>query len=844
MAGLHICWRTTHRLSDRTRSRRRLDSTRLPRICFCALGVPDGEQVACPKVLAQLRATRLEARRLRLELPSVTPQPTSSADERLPAGLRTSTVSTSYTEQRTVEIRSEVELITNTVAAEATAELGAAEGDEAQRVYAAIAAVESRVDATSELLTNGRVGKLLRSECEERVGELQEELEMLNQLQELESQRNAAGAGADYTQAEADECLSQAYHSKIAPAAAVELLHELGDKLGSSKREQKALARSVAAREARVSARRELSDRACRAQVCQSLMSAGPTTVAEAVAAVDRRERAEAAAALNCGDDGSFTAVEQSTVPVSLLASPFLPERDHVVDVSTYATTPLRFTTARMLTTFTANASSIEVEAALVCPDTGGGGPFIGEGLVIDLEREYPDMFQGDSYSKDELKTKAKLLGGIGGVTLVRRYVDFRIEIGGGVVRAVKMPVIAGFYGICLGNHFNHELSAEYTYDKCSGEATFCYNHDYYGKLSTRAEYLSRKVEMPPEMASFLVAGAVQPLAFVGEPIIVPGRVGDEYGRTKLHLRVPPCVEDGAVVLLEAIDDPRWNLHKLVGVAGVQTVTDGYVNFEVINADETDMPIGAMTPCARFRIQAPPSEFEAHEVESAIHIGEAARTAPGGPAKVLAFLEKHKGVFRTSLRESYCHVAQFSVDQIDPTKICRDPPILRRSAAEEAEYLAHAEKTISDGLGYIGESEHGCDPLLIAKRDQDGTVLPEKRQAHDYRSQNANTKDSAWPLPDILRNMARIRGKIYCVLDLLTGFSQFEMHPDSKKFTAVYTPLGLLIMHRMPFGLKGAPAFFCKAVQRILEGLTGVVSYVDDVCAFGKDLDDLLEIID
>ena len=55
--------------------------------------------------------------------------------------------------------------------------------------------------------------------------------------------------------------------------------------------------------------------------------------------------------------------------------------------------------------------------------------------------------------------------------------------------------------------------------------------------------------------------------------------------------------------------------------------------------------------------------------------------------------------------------------------------------------------------------------LLLPKYDQDGKLKPAKRYAHDFRSLNAGTVDTASPLHDVLRNLHRIRGRVFACAD-------------------------------------------------------------------------------
>jgi hypothetical protein len=77
---------------------------------------------------------------------------------------------------------------------------------------------------------------------------------------------------------------------------------------------------------------------------------------------------------------------------------------------------------------------------------------------------------------------------------------------------------------------------------------------------------------------------------------------------------------------------------------------------------------------------------------------------------------------------------------------------------------------------------------LIPKADRN--VLP--RWVNDFRELNANTVHDVFPLPrveDILADCAK--GKIWSTIDFTDSFFQTRLHPDSVKYTAVTTAVGL-----------------------------------------------------
>eukprot|EP00921_Rhytidocystis_pertsovi_P017674 GHVQ01027798.1.p1 GENE.GHVQ01027798.1~~GHVQ01027798.1.p1 ORF type:complete len:135 (-),score=5.23 GHVQ01027798.1:93-497(-) len=85
----------------------------------------------------------------------------------------------------------------------------------------------------------------------------------------------------------------------------------------------------------------------------------------------------------------------------------------------------------------------------------------------------------------------------------------------------------------------------------------------------------------------------------------------------------------------------------------------------------------------------------------------------------------------------------------------------------------------------------------------------------DFRKLNAVTEKDVYPLPKIDEFLDRLREmKIFTLMDLLCGYWNIRMHPDSVQKTAFACHEGLYEFNVMPFGLSNAPAKFQRMIQR------------------------------
>ena len=92
-------------------------------------------------------------------------------------------------------------------------------------------------------------------------------------------------------------------------------------------------------------------------------------------------------------------------------------------------------------------------------------------------------------------------------------------------------------------------------------------------------------------------------------------------------------------------------------------------------------------------------------------------------------------------------------------------------------------------------------------------------------------------MKDLLLSLGGGNG-VYTSLDLLSGYWQVPMAPESRKITAFSTPNGHFEWLRMPFGLKSAPITFQRLMNTLFASMIGkhVYAYLDDLIIFSKDV--------
>ena len=71
--------------------------------------------------------------------------------------------------------------------------------------------------------------------------------------------------------------------------------------------------------------------------------------------------------------------------------------------------------------------------------------------------------------------------------------------------------------------------------------------------------------------------------------------------------------------------------------------------------------------------------------------------------------------------------------------------------------------------------------------------------------------------------------KVFSKLDATSGFWRIPFDEETAKLTIFLTPFGRYFFTRFPFGISLAPEVFQRTIENILQGIKGVVCFMDDV---------------
>ena len=106
---------------------------------------------------------------------------------------------------------------------------------------------------------------------------------------------------------------------------------------------------------------------------------------------------------------------------------------------------------------------------------------------------------------------------------------------------------------------------------------------------------------------------------------------------------------------------------------------------------------------------------------------------------------------------------------------------------------------------------------------------------HRPSSPQQNVLRETHPLPKVNDTLAQISGAVmFSKLDANSGFWQLPLASNSQHLITFPTNFGRYKFNKLPFGICSAPEVFQKRMNRILEGLEGILYLIDDVLVFGK----------
>jgi hypothetical protein len=130
--------------------------------------------------------------------------------------------------------------------------------------------------------------------------------------------------------------------------------------------------------------------------------------------------------------------------------------------------------------------------------------------------------------------------------------------------------------------------------------------------------------------------------------------------------------------------------------------------------------------------------------------------------------------------------------------------------------------------------------VVVKTVEKEGSGTIKRRMTFDYWGPNEHIDPPPQRIPTVAELADRVQGAVlFDKDDGISGYYQWKLHEESKRFTAVYTPLGLRVFNCMPLGINVAPSEWNGAMADKFGDLPGnrLFSLMDDFVRFtpGKD---------
>jgi hypothetical protein len=234
-------------------------------------------------------------------------------------------------------------------------------------------------------------------------------------------------------------------------------------------------------------------------------------------------------------------------------------------------------------------------------------------------------------------------------------------------------------------------------------------------------------------------------------------------------------------------------------------------------------------------IKTPPVDFQS-DIASMIEVDH---LTSNEQHTVLSIMQQTPDVFSQGDHDVGCAgVTQHRIELHDDTPIRQKPRRFPEPVSNEIERQCEELRQ----LDIIDYSKSPWSSPIVPIKKKDGSI----RLCIDYRQLNKVTKADRFPIPNMSDLVFGLHGMQYFTsLDLVKGYYQVPLHPDSAEYTAFNTSRNHYQFKRLSFGLKNAPGAFQREIQDVLKNFDSkqVVVYIDDVLIMSRTFSEHLDLV-
>ena len=137
-----------------------------------------------------------------------------------------------------------------------------------------------------------------------------------------------------------------------------------------------------------------------------------------------------------------------------------------------------------------------------------------------------------------------------------------------------------------------------------------------------------------------------------------------------------------------------------------------------------------------------------------------------------------------------------------------------------------AELQRMQSLGIITKVDHPtpwcADMVVVPKKSREVCICM------DLKPLNSNVLREVHPLSAVDETLAQLTGApVFSKQDANSGFWQIPLAASLRHLTTLITPFGRYYFNKLPFGITSAPEYLQKKMSAILDGLQGVLCYIE-----------------
>ena len=202
-------------------------------------------------------------------------------------------------------------------------------------------------------------------------------------------------------------------------------------------------------------------------------------------------------------------------------------------------------------------------------------------------------------------------------------------------------------------------------------------------------------------------------------------------------------------------------------------------------------------------------------------------------------LQKYSNVFQEGLGTLSGFKASIIVDHSAPPKYCKPrsvPYFLQDKVEKELNRLV-AEGTLEP----VEVAEWAAPIVSVLKPDKVNV-----RICGDFKQTvNPVSTLDKYPIPKIEDLFSTLAGgKVFSKIDLSQAYQQLPLADESKKYIVINTHKGLFRYTRLPFGISSVPGIFQRVMENILQGISNVTVYLDDILLSSATESEHMQLVD